>query len=174
MLVVGPNQTFLRYIEQVLPSLGETEVVLSTIGELLPGVVGAAAESAEASRLKGSLQMVEVIARAVRAGAAALVRKGPGRRHARTPAQPALVAPERLAAAAPELSATERAALYREAGEPWTRADVALLDEAADLLGDTYAIKQQRRRAAAERAAEDAEHLAYTRRSCTAGSPRAA
>ncbi len=67
VLVVGPNATFLRYIEQVLPSLGETEVVLSTIGELLPGVVGTATESPEASRLKGSLQMVEVIARAVRA-----------------------------------------------------------------------------------------------------------
>src|SRR5687767_1737823 len=67
VLVVGPNATFLRYIEQVLPSLGETEVVLSTIGELLPGVVATAAESPEASRIKGSLQMVEVIARAVRA-----------------------------------------------------------------------------------------------------------
>ena len=73
VLVVGPNATFLRYIEQVLPSLGETEVVLSTIGELLPGVVGTAAESPDASRIKGSLQMVEVIARAVRA-----VRRGPG------------------------------------------------------------------------------------------------
>ena len=37
VLVVGPNPTFLRYIEQVLPSLGETEVVLSTIGSMLPG-----------------------------------------------------------------------------------------------------------------------------------------
>ena len=33
VLVVGPNATFLRYIEQVLPSLRQTEVVLSTIGE---------------------------------------------------------------------------------------------------------------------------------------------
>ena len=40
VLLIGPNATFLRYIEQVLPSLGETEVVLSTIGQLLPGVVG--------------------------------------------------------------------------------------------------------------------------------------
>ena len=160
VLVVGPNPTFLRYIEQVLPSLGETEVVLSTIGELLPGVVGTAAESPEASRIKGSLQMVEVIARAVRA-----VRRGRAR-HDVTPERLLTLlwsSPERLAAAAPELSATERAALYRQPGEPWTRADVALLDEAADLLGDTDAVKQQRRRAAAERAAEDAEHLAYTR-----------
>ena len=40
---------------------------------------------------------------------------------------------------------------------------MALLDEAADLLGDTDAVKQQRRRADAERAAADAENLAYTR-----------
>jgi DNA helicase IV len=166
VLVVGPNPTFLRYIEQVLPSLGETEVVLSTIGELLPGVVGTATESAEASRIKGNLQMVEVIARAVRAARRRRAGSKERARHDVTPERLLSLlwsTPERLAAAAPEISATERAALYREAGEPWTRADVALLDEAADLLGDTDAIKQQRRRAAAERAAEDAEHLAYTR-----------
>ncbi len=38
VLVVGPNATFLRYIGQVLPSLGETSVLLSTIGDLFPGV----------------------------------------------------------------------------------------------------------------------------------------
>ena len=160
MLVVGPNATFLRYIEQVLPSLGETEVVLSTIGDLLPGVVGTAAESPEASRIKGDLQMVEVIARAVR-----IVRRERAR-HDVTPERlltSLWSSPERLAAAAPELSAAERAALYRKPGDPWTRADVALLDEAAELLGDTDAVKQQRRRAEAERAAADAEHLAYMR-----------
>jgi AAA domain/UvrD-like helicase C-terminal domain len=166
VLVVGPNQTFLRYIEQVLPSLGETEVVLSTIGELLPGVVGAAAESAEASRLKGSLQMVEVIARAVRTARRGRVGSNERARHDVTPERLLNLlwsSPERLAAAAPELSATERAALYRRPGAPWSRADVALLDEAAELLGDTEAaVRQQRRRADAERAAADAEHLAYT------------
>src|SRR6476661_8014308 len=35
VLVIGPNATFLRYISQVLPSLGETDVVLSSIAELL-------------------------------------------------------------------------------------------------------------------------------------------
>ena len=160
VLVVGPNATFLRYIEQVLPSLGENEVVLSTIGELLPGVVGAAAESPDASRVKGSLQMVEVIARAVRT-----VRRGRAGKDVTAERLLTLLwsSPERLAAAAPELSATDRAELYRRAGEPWTRADVALLDEAADLLGDTEATKRQRRQAAAERAAADAENLAYTR-----------
>ena len=166
VLVVGPNATFLRYIEQVLPSLGETEVVLSTVGELLPGVVGTATESPDASRLKGGLQMVEVIARAV--GAVRRDRAGSQGRNGKDVTPEHLLSwlwssAERLAAAAPELPATERAALYRRSGEPWTRADVALLDEAAELLGDTEAVVRQRRRAAAERAATDAENLAYTR-----------
>src|SRR6478752_2582143 len=38
VLVVGPNPMFLRYIGQVLPALGETQVVMSTVGELFPGV----------------------------------------------------------------------------------------------------------------------------------------
>src|SRR6202044_4897 len=37
VLVIGPNATFLRYIGQVLPSLGETDVVLHTLGDLFPG-----------------------------------------------------------------------------------------------------------------------------------------
>ena len=115
VLVVGPNATFLRYIEQVLPSLGETEVVLSTIGELLPGVVGTAAESPDASRIKGSLRMVEVIARAVRD-----LRRERASDSDVTPERlltSLWSSPERLAAAAPELSATERAALYRRPRE---------------------------------------------------------
>ena len=39
VLVVGPNPLFLRYIEQVLPSLGETGVSLSTV--VGPGARGA-------------------------------------------------------------------------------------------------------------------------------------
>ncbi|HEY1668608.1 MAG TPA: helicase, partial [Trebonia sp.] len=38
VLVIGPNATFLRYISQVLPSLGETDVVLHTLGDIFPGV----------------------------------------------------------------------------------------------------------------------------------------
>ena len=40
--VIGPSATFLRYIDQVLPSLGENDVVLATIGSLFPGVEPAA------------------------------------------------------------------------------------------------------------------------------------
>jgi len=38
VLVIGPNPTFLRYVGQVLPSLGETSVLMSTIADLYPGV----------------------------------------------------------------------------------------------------------------------------------------
>jgi DNA helicase IV len=38
VLVVGPNPLFLRYIEQVLPSLGETGVTLSTVSGLVPEI----------------------------------------------------------------------------------------------------------------------------------------
>jgi DNA helicase IV len=66
VLIVGPNPTFLRYIGQVLPALGETGVVLSTIGELYPGVVPTAGEPPEAAAIKGRLAMAQVIAAAVR------------------------------------------------------------------------------------------------------------
>ena len=38
LLVVGPSPTFLRYIADVLPSLGETGVVLADLGGLRPGL----------------------------------------------------------------------------------------------------------------------------------------
>jgi len=66
VLVVGPNATFLRYIGQVLPSLGETSVLLSTMAGLYPGITATAAEPPEAAVIKGSLRMARVIANAVR------------------------------------------------------------------------------------------------------------
>jgi DNA helicase IV len=65
VLVVGPNPTFLRYIEQVLPSLGETGVLLATTAELYPGVTATATEPPEAAALKGSERMAGVLAAAV-------------------------------------------------------------------------------------------------------------
>ncbi len=65
VLVIGPNSTFLRYISQVLPSLGETDVVLRTLGEFYPGV--AAREALDpAAVVKGDERMTEVLRRAVR------------------------------------------------------------------------------------------------------------
>ncbi|GGK95403.1 DNA helicase [Planomonospora parontospora subsp. parontospora] len=66
VLILGPNLTFLRYIEQVLPSLGETDVLLSTVAELYPGITATAAERPETAAVKGDERMVQVVARAVR------------------------------------------------------------------------------------------------------------
>jgi DNA helicase IV len=66
VLIVGPNATFLRYISQVLPSLGETDVVLSSLGELFPGVTATAGEDPETALIKGDLRMVRVLRAAVR------------------------------------------------------------------------------------------------------------
>ncbi len=247
VLVVGPNATFLRYIGQVLPSLGETSVLLSTIGDLFPGVSASASEPARVAAIKGRTGMARVIAAAVRdrqrvppepleiradvasirlvtaagreqavpdigasAGRLQLtprlvaqarerarrsrrphnqarsvfareivnaltrqlasqigtdVRTGEGlmdsrdvddlRRELRSdPAVRAAIAelwpaltpqqlvgdlladPGRLASAAPRLPQADREALLRTAGQPWTAADVPLLDEAAELLGE--------------------------------------
>jgi DNA helicase IV len=260
VLVVGPNATFLRYIGQVLPSLGETSVLLSTIGDLFPGVSATAAEQAEVAAIKGRIGMAKVIATAirnrqevpdepleirvdaarirlvamsgqqespgefaansgklrltpgtvtqarerarrsrrphnkarsvfareivnaltrqlakrigtdVRTGAALLdeddtadlrreLRTDPAVRAAINTLWPILTPqqlvgdllsdPVRLAAAAPRMPGADRAALKREPDAPWTPADVPLLDEAAELLGeDDRAIRaaQARRR----------------------------
>ena len=71
VLVIGPNRVFLRYIERVLPSLGEAGVEQVTLADLIPGVeflragdtVGA--DSVTAARLKGDARMSDVIAHAV-------------------------------------------------------------------------------------------------------------
>jgi len=65
VLVVGPNPTFLRYIDQVLPSLGETGVELSTATGLYKRARPVAAEPADVARLKGDPRMAQFIRRAV-------------------------------------------------------------------------------------------------------------
>jgi DNA helicase IV len=65
VLVVGPNETFLSYISQVLPSLAETSVLLCTPGDLYPGVTARRAESARAAEIKGRLEMVRVLQAAI-------------------------------------------------------------------------------------------------------------
>ena len=65
VLVVGPNAVFLRYIEQVLPSLGETGVLLATPGELYPGVSARRHDPPATARVKSDVRMVQVLRRAV-------------------------------------------------------------------------------------------------------------
>jgi DNA helicase IV len=246
VLVVGPSTTFLRYVGQVLPSLGETSVLLSTIADLYPGVTARRDEPVPAARLKGGLGMADLIAAAVRdrQGPAsggievtfegdtvrldrrtcarvrdrarrarlshnqarplahrllieALARKvadrigydvlGGGnllgeedmaaiRRELRETREvravleefwPALTpqrllgdlfgSKERLEAAAPELEPSDRDVLLREPGSGWTQADVPLLDEAAELLGEDDRTVQARARA------ERRRRIAYAR-----------
>ena len=66
MLVLGPNRLFLTYIEQVLPSLGEAGVEVSTLADLLPGIRVKGLDAARVSRIKGDLRMISVLRRARR------------------------------------------------------------------------------------------------------------
>ena len=66
VLIVGPSPVFLRYIDQVLPSLGESDVVSSTIGGLVPGVEATAQESEAVAEIKGRLLWREIAKRSVR------------------------------------------------------------------------------------------------------------
>ena len=238
VLLVGPNPLFLRYIEQVLPSLGETGVVLSTAAELYPGVVGVEEPDPDVAALKGDVRMARVLARAVRdrqrvpqgsrtlavgsqrlpltpgdvAGARARARRSrkphnqardgflrdllallAGRlataigttltednrddlqeelrdsadvrrelNLAWMPLTPEQVLtslyadPGRLgAAAAEDLDPRERALLRREPGTAWTVADVPLLDELAELLGEVASGDRAAEAAARAQRAED-------------------
>ena len=53
VLIVGPNPAFLGYIGEVLPSLGETGVLLATVGELFPGVKATAHRHPRGGRGEG-------------------------------------------------------------------------------------------------------------------------
>ncbi|MCZ2840001.1 HelD family protein [Modestobacter sp. VKM Ac-2985] len=66
LLVVGPTPTFLRYIADVLPALGETGVLLAGLGQLRPGLDARGQESQQVAEVKGRLAMVDVLKAAVR------------------------------------------------------------------------------------------------------------
>jgi DNA helicase IV len=239
VLLVGPNPLFLRYIEQVLPSLGETGVVMSTAADLYPGVTGVDEPRAEVARVKGDRRMARVLSRAVRDrqrlpdGPRKLVVEGAtveltveavaaARGRARRTRKPHNAAregflrdlldhlarelakalgveadadhredlladlrdsadvrrelnlawmplsatqvladlwadPRRLESAGRELTEAERSVLARERSHPWTVADVPLLDELAELLGD---VTSGDRAAEAAARAERAEAIA--------------
>ena len=68
VLVVGPNASFLSYIGDVLPALGEIDAAQATVESLLADATGLevrAAEPAARARLKGDARMAEVLHRAV-------------------------------------------------------------------------------------------------------------
>ncbi|MEU8683865.1 AAA family ATPase [Streptomyces sp. NPDC048611] len=65
-LVIGPNRSFLHYIEQVLPALGELEVKQATVDDLVGHVEVRATDDAATATVKGDARMAEVLRRAVR------------------------------------------------------------------------------------------------------------
>lgn len=65
VLLVGPSSSFMTYIERVLPSLGETGVVMASLGRLMPGINAVLEEDPGVSEVKGRSEMAQVIARAV-------------------------------------------------------------------------------------------------------------
>lgn len=77
-LVIGPNKSFLHYIEQVLPALGELEVRQATVDDLVAHVEVRGSDDAAAAVIKGDARMAQVLRRAVRS-------------HVTVPAEPVVV-----------------------------------------------------------------------------------
>ncbi|MFF9895049.1 HelD family protein [Streptomyces longispororuber] len=65
VLIVGPNPAFLGYISDVLPALGETGVMLASLGELFPGVTATGTDTPAAAEVKGRAAMADVLKRAL-------------------------------------------------------------------------------------------------------------
>ncbi|MFF9183564.1 HelD family protein [Streptomyces misionensis] len=64
-LVIGPNKSFLHYIEQVLPALGELSVQQATVDDLVAQVEVRGTDEAAAAVVKGDARMAEVLRRAL-------------------------------------------------------------------------------------------------------------
>ena len=119
VLVIGPNRVFLRYIERVLPSLGEAGVEQVVLADLVDDVrVGSDVRESElARRVKGDVRMVDVIDRAV------LDRERPLRDDLVVPFRTGYV---RLTAAESEriVKAARRRFRRHNAGRKWVEAEV--------------------------------------------------
>ena len=70
VMIVGPSGVFMRYIERVLPSLGETAVALRSLGEVVDGVRASRHDEPAVADVKGSARMADAAApRRAHAGA---------------------------------------------------------------------------------------------------------
>ncbi|GAA4530300.1 HelD family protein [Amycolatopsis samaneae] len=66
VLVIGPSGVFTSYISRVLPSMGETNVELRALGEVLDGLEATRQDAAPLAAIKGSLRIRKVLLRALR------------------------------------------------------------------------------------------------------------
>ncbi|MEU9333903.1 UvrD-helicase domain-containing protein [Streptomyces sp. NPDC048290] len=64
-LVIGPNRSFLHYIEQVLPALGELSVRQATVDDLVARVEVRGTDEAATALVKGDARMARVLRRAL-------------------------------------------------------------------------------------------------------------
>ncbi|MEU1102900.1 UvrD-helicase domain-containing protein [Streptomyces tibetensis] len=64
-LVIGPNRSFLHYIEQVLPALGELTVQQATVDDLVGRVEIKGTDDARAAVVKGDARLAQVLRRAL-------------------------------------------------------------------------------------------------------------
>jgi DNA helicase IV len=65
VVVVGPNQAFLAYIQNVLPALGELDVSQMSVADLTATVPVRGTDSDLAARVKGDARMAAVLANAL-------------------------------------------------------------------------------------------------------------
>ncbi|MGB0101810.1 MAG: UvrD-helicase domain-containing protein, partial [Nocardioides sp.] len=66
VLIVGPSGVFMRYIERVLPSLGETAIALRSLGEVVDGVRATRHDEPAVADVKGGERMAELMRRTAR------------------------------------------------------------------------------------------------------------
>lgn len=66
VLIVGPSGVFMRYIERVLPSLGETAIALRSLGEVVDGIKASRHDEPAVADVKGAARMAELIRRTAR------------------------------------------------------------------------------------------------------------
>jgi DNA helicase IV len=152
VLVLGPSRAFLRYIAQVLPSLGEEAVVQTTIADIAPKAKVRRQEPMEVRRLKGDPRMATLLQRAlegrrghlvddvtlrVRFARATLAAARINDLVASIVARPAPYKAGRLALRARLVSEARRA--FRSSGrlgadEPWFEGELTATDEFTALL----------------------------------------
>ncbi|MEZ5260721.1 MAG: hypothetical protein R2755_02860 [Acidimicrobiales bacterium] len=65
VLFIGPTDTFLRYVGDVVPSLGEDQMMMATAADLGPPVTVTGRDADEVARIKGDVRMAAVLVRAV-------------------------------------------------------------------------------------------------------------
>ncbi len=121
VLIVGPSRSFLQYIEAVLPSLGESGVVLASVGQLFPGVEATTEDAPAVAAIKGRTRMAALIARAV----ASRQRVPDGPQPLEVNGETVVLEPEVVAAAI---------AKARESGQPHNEARVVFVKNVLSVL----------------------------------------